>query len=380
MKISSILPFILLLMGSPVLAQSRMPVIKATALLVDIRDNGKLSKGSWTITPKAKPDVYKTTFKNSRVTFITDRDSISFKVKPGKPYDFVILLNGNDSAWTQIWYEPVPAYLDILKKARRYNESDTREIPMFTYQAKEFPELALLRKGFNLDSVAGGGNEVSKIINLMHWVHNLIPHDGNHKNPVVKNALSMIGECKRERKGLNCRGLATVLNECYLSMGIRSRFVTCMPRDSVFNDCHVINLVWSDELNKWLWMDPTNDAYVMNEIGELLGISEVRDRLIEGKTLILNPDANWNHRSSAVKEEYLFNYMAKNLYRFECPVSSQYDTETATNGKKIDYVELLPLDGFNQVPQKSEQTGKSSGIKFLNYKTNNPHLFWTRPE
>ena len=190
----------------------------------------------------------------------------------------------------------------------------------------------------------------------------------------------MITECRREKKGLNCRGLATVLNECYLAMGIRSRFVTCMPRDSVFTDCHVINTVWSDELGRWLWMDPTNDAWVMNEKGELLGIAEVRERLVTGKTLILNPDANWNHRSSAVKEEYLYNYMAKNLYRFECPLSSEYDTETSSNGKRIDYIELLPLDGLNQLPWKSDQTGKSSGIRFTNYKTNNPNIFWSRPE
>ena len=369
-----------LLAGFTVSAQSKMPVIRAKSTVVDIRDNGKLTKGTWTITPKLKPDIYTTGNKSSRVTFFTDADSISFKVKPGQVYDFIILLNNHDSAWTQIKYEAGPDYLGVLKKAGKYNSSDNPAIPHFTYQTKESTELVTLRTSFKLDSIAGGGNEASKIINLMHWVHNLIPHDGTHDNPVVKNALNMITECKKEKKGLNCRGLATVLNECYLAMGIRSRFVTCMPRDSVFTDCHVINMVWTDELNKWLWMDPTNDAWVMNEKGGLLGISEVRERLINGKPLILNPDANWNHRSSAVKEEYLFNYMAKNLYRFECPVRSEYDTETSSNGKKIDYVELLPLDGLNQLPRKSEQTGKTSGIKFTNYKTNNPSLFWAKPE
>ena len=28
----------------------------------------------------------------------------------------------------------------------------------------------------------------------------------------------------------------------------------------------------------------------------------------------------------------------------------------------------------------TEQTGKESGIKFVNYKTNNPGLFWTMPK
>ncbi|MFZ4522236.1 MAG: transglutaminase domain-containing protein [Bacteroidales bacterium] len=379
MRKSITLTGMIVLLAFSVCAQTGIPIIKASNPMVSIRDGGILSKNSWTITPKLKPDVYTTTHKNTRVTFFTDLDSITFKVKQGGQYDFNILLN-NDTAWTRIKFEPGSPYLSILKKAGKYNFSDNREVPGFTYQNPDFPALVTLRTSLKLDSIAGGGNEISRMINLVHWIHNLVPHDGEHGNPEVKNAMNMIAECKREKKGLNCRGLATVLNECYLSLGFKSRFVTCMPKDSVFSDCHVINMVWSEEWRKWIWIDPTNDAYVMNEKGELLSIPEVRERLISGKQLILNPDANWNHRSSAVKEEYLYNYMAKNLYRFECAVSSEYDTETKTIGKKIDYVELLPLDGYNQLPQKAEQTGKSSGIKFINYKTNNPSLFWAAPK
>jgi Transglutaminase-like superfamily len=180
-------------------------------------------------------------------------------------------------------------YLYILRRANAYDLNDTRVVPVFTYQSADNPNLVAIRKGFNLDSIAGYGNEVSKMINLMHWIHNLLPHDGNHPNPTIKNALSMIAECKKDKRGLNCRGLATVLNECYLSMGFRSRFVTCLPKDSLQTDpdCHVINMVYSTEQKKWLWMDPTNDAYVMNEKGELLSIEEVRDRLINDKPILI---------------------------------------------------------------------------------------------
>ena len=124
----------------------------------------------------------------------------------------------------------------------------------------------------------------------------------------------------------------------------------------------------------------TNDAYVMDEKGALLDIREVRERLINGKTLIVNPDANWNHKTSVIKEEYLYNYMAKNLYRLECTVASEYDTEARTQGKTITYVELLPLDAYNQLPQKTEYTIKKTGTTFINYKTNNPDTFWAVPE
>ena len=273
-------------------------------------------------------------------------------------------------------------YPYILRKGAKYNPHDQREVPKFTYQASNNPHLVSLRKAFNLDSIAGTGTEVSKIINLLHWVHYLIPHDGNHANPEVMNAMSMIALCKKDSRGLNCRGLATVLNECYLSLGIKSRFVTCLPKDSlgIDFDCHVINMVYVNSLKKWIWIDPTNDAYVMNEKGELLGIDEVRERIINGKPLIVNPDANWNRRQSTLIQNYLYSYMAKNLYMLECPVNSEYDMETREQGKKISYIALLPLDYFKQSPDKTENTNKQNGTTFIRYKTNNPTTFWQTPE
>ena len=264
-------------------------------------------------------------------------------------------------------------YLFILKKANKYNLSDSRPLPKFNYQSSDNPNLMALRKGFNLDSIAGQGNDVLKILNLLQWVHNLIPHDGNHDNPEVKNALSMINVCKKDDRGLNCRGLALVLNECYLAMGIKSRIVTCYPKDilKIDPDCHVINSVYSESLKKWLWIDPTFNAFVMNENGEMLSIEEVRERLINDKTLILNPNANWNNKQTQTKEGYLKNYMAKNLYMLECPATSEYNMETHREGKTISYIKLLPLDYDNQKPDKVESDGKITV-----YKTNNPKVFW----
>ena len=53
-------------------------------------------------------------------------------------------------------------------------------------------------------------------------------------------------------------------------------------KDSLHNDpnFHVINIVYLISKNKWIWVDPTNDAYVMDEKGDMLSIEEVRKRLI----------------------------------------------------------------------------------------------------
>lgn len=377
MKIKISLIALISIVGQFIYAQNSIPVIKSTSKKIDIRDGKNLKKQDWNISPELNLDVYETSSLGQKVTFITDKDSISVKIKKDTKFNFIILLNDSIKANTQIKYKL--SYLDKLKNAEKYNYSDNRFIPKFEYQSTDNPNLIKIRKDLKLDSIAGTGNEISKILNLLHWVHNIIRHDGNSNNPTLKNAIDLIKVCKTENRGVNCRMMATILNECYLSIGIKSRYITCMPKETEFDDCHVINMVYSNDLKKWVWIDPTFDAYVMNEKGELLGLSEVRERLIKGKTLILNPDANWNRKNSQTKEEYLETYMAKNLYRLKTPLVSQYDSETSKPGKEITYIELLPLDGIEQTRQKSEETNAKTGVTYINYKTNNPNLFWTDP-
>lgn len=343
---------------------------------LSIRAYGRLFVDAWNVNPQLKPDIFKCGGLGNKVTFYSDIDSISCILTEDTEFNFGVLV-GKDTAFTQIKYRA--SHLDILRKADKYNERDTTKIPEFVYQDSSNEHLVALRKRFNLDSIAGKGNEISKIIHLMHWMHDIVPHDGHHMNPDDMNAVDMIRICKRDMRGLNCRGLAVALNECYLAMGFKSRYVTCMPKDSVFNDCHVINMVYSNDLQKWVWMDPTQDAYVMDENGEILGLKEVRERLITGKPLILNPDANWNKRVSATREYYLYKYMAKNLYRLEVPLCSEYNYETSRYNSNRVFVQLLPLDGLCQFPKYGKRIWKDSiGSTFV-FKTNNPDLFYARP-
>lgn len=205
--------------------------------------------------------------------------------------------------------------LYILKQAKPYDRTEKLDQP-FTYEAATSADLVRLKEFFHLDSIAGNGDEISRIKNIMYWLHDQIPHDGMNgfPNNCPRNAIDLYKACKAQGRGLNCRGLAIVLSECYLAMGWPARFITCQPKAYETDpDCHVIDMVWSRTLNKWIWMDPTFAAYLTDENGLLLHPGEVRQRLIEGRPLVLNKDANWNHKNNESKEAYL-NYMAKNLY------------------------------------------------------------------
>jgi hypothetical protein len=89
---------LVLLLSTTVRAQDALPVIKANSKQVSIQDGQGLQKDVWTLSPEIKLDTYYVSLprKGSRVTFITDVESISFKTEFGKTYDFVILLGGKE--------------------------------------------------------------------------------------------------------------------------------------------------------------------------------------------------------------------------------------------------------------------------------------------
>jgi len=342
---------------------------------VSIQD-GDNAPTKWGVNPKIQLDTYASNQIGKIVTFYSDIDSLSFLIHPDSVYTFIILLEGVDSAYSQVRYKP--SYLDILKTGDTYNTGTDEKIA-FTYQDSSHVALRELRKKYNLDSIAGSGNEFARMINLLYWVHNLVPHDGRGENPAVKNAEDLIRVCEKDERGLNCRGLSTILNECYLAMGFKARIVTCIPKDSIVRDCHVINVVYSDLAGKWLWLDPTCASYVMNSAGQMLGPADVRQLLIDDEPLILNPDANWNNKESMEIEYYLYNFMATNLYRFKSPLRSEYNYETNGRGKLMEYVELLPSDGYNQTPKVNSIRDEGSGTTVKTYKTNNSERFWAPP-
>jgi hypothetical protein len=161
---------------------------------------------------------------------------------------------------------------------------------------------------------------------------------------------------------LDCGSLARVLSDCYTAMGFKARRIICLPKDSTDVDCHSIDVVYSRTLRKWLWMDPTNDAYVMDEHGTLLSIAEVRERLISDRPVILNDDANWNHVNKVTAEYYLYDYMAKNLYALEY----FYDA-----GGAAGTILLVPAEYAGVIPRTRAYNPICS---------HNPEVFWADPE
>lgn len=263
-------------------------------------------------------------------------------------------------------------YLTILKNGSSYSSKELRWRPPFTYEHPTHPELLKLRKNYKLDDVAGTGDEISKIKKLMNWAHKVIPYDGNRTVPLQRNAASIITTAQKNKCGFDCRGMATILNEAYLAMGFESRLLTCLPKDSSDREHHVITMVYSRSLDKWLWIDPSNNAYLTDEKGNLLSVQEIRERLIKEKNLALNKDANLNSKPITIKQ-YIYDYMTKNLFWFQTPLHSGFDTETPGPNKQINYVALFPT---SYTPYGLKDLRVKDGTAYM---TTNPDYFWQKP-
>jgi hypothetical protein len=304
---------------------------------------------------------------------VTSSDSLSLRFADTAIW--VSVVTDSDTIPTVFVVYPIQStthFLSLLRDHAPAGETVSAKSNQFTYSDPSDSNLVRLRTQYRLDSVAGNGDELSKIINLLHWAHTIVRHDGNSTNPTPRNALHIIQVCKDENRGVNCRMMATILNEAYLSMGFKSRHVTCMPFDKQDGDCHVITMVWSNQFGKWLYMDPTFEGTFRNAAGAYLSIAEVRDAMIRGDSLVMSDNMNWNGQPHS-KSDY-YRYMAKNLFRFVCPQRSEFGYESKDS---VAWVYLDPFGYDSREPAKPDST-KPTRI-LTDYYTTNAPSFWAKP-
>jgi len=357
-KMKTIILFIIInILVIGLYAQDNLPVIKAHSIDAKTRI-GMDNKNDWYISPNLNPDVFTTNRIGETVTFYTDLDSISFVISPDKIYNFVIVVNNKDSACTQVKY--AKSYLDVLKEASEYNYKDNRKINSYTYKKPEDLDLKNIKNKYNLDSVVGKGDELSKIINILLWVNKSFKHDGTKDAPSYTNMPDLMSKTYLNNENtLHCGAMAWVLVDCYSSMGFMAKQVVCFPKDSTDFECHSTVAVFSNQMDKWLFVDPTNGVYITNDKNEILSFEEFRKSLIEDKEIRINDEAI--SKSEFVKNGYLSWYMPKNMYAFQC--------FSETDGESISNI-LLPVEYQGEFTHTRQNHPKI---------TNNPNVFWKKP-
>ncbi|OJV54317.1 MAG: hypothetical protein BGO31_11580 [Bacteroidetes bacterium 43-16] len=108
------LTFLLLAPFSFCFAQQKLPVVHATSKQAKIIEQKDLVT-DWNLEPAARPDVYQSgkNIRSRNIKFVTDTDSLEINLKPGKPFDFVVLLNGKDSCYTRFQSPELKNYSNV---------------------------------------------------------------------------------------------------------------------------------------------------------------------------------------------------------------------------------------------------------------------------
>ena len=174
-----------------------------------------------------------------------------------------------------------------------------------------------------------------KVLQVAKFVAKSIPHN-NQKEPLINlNAISLWEYAQRVPSGFNCRWHSILLSELLLSIGIKNRFVTCMPEDKNDHDCHVVNLVWLPENEKWAMIDSDMMEYVTDENGVPLSLEEMQRELNAGRELSIIMDTD----TEGLKN--MQSYWKKNLHHFANHTTCAFDIE-GQYGTFTSYICLVP--------------------------------------
>jgi hypothetical protein len=115
--------FLLMWLFASCLKKESIKIITANSKQATIKFNNKIYPGSWTITPSVSPDIFPveiTKGTTTKVSFLTDLDSINFEISFGDKKDFYVLLNNKDSALTR--FEGVPSKVIFTEEYIKKNK------------------------------------------------------------------------------------------------------------------------------------------------------------------------------------------------------------------------------------------------------------------
>lgn len=164
--------FILLI--SAFFSYSQVPVIRATSDKAFIQDGAGARKSSWSLNPKLNPDIYESlTNGTKKITFYTDIDSISFQVKAGKDYNFIVLLNSTDTCHTRFEVRKEVKAADFSSAYIRKNKGN------YSFEVPEVQELVHI-----IIALTPGGVKDSNMV--------------NHESPYYEEVMKHFGKFSNE--------------------------------------------------------------------------------------------------------------------------------------------------------------------------------------
>ncbi|WP_027624536.1 transglutaminase domain-containing protein [Clostridium lundense] len=225
------------------------------------------------------------------------------------------------------------------------------------------PQYELLKEKYMIEQVAGNDDELSKAINLLNWVFENNYHNGRFNGPQPFNSLNLLNYSYKngKEKGISCFGLAIILSECLLSIGIKSRILHLLSFNPYDIDSHVVTIAYINKLNKWIMLDPTCNCYFMDENKNILSPWEIREILGNQGYLVCNKEVGYNDLSISFEDlnNQRIQYMARNMFCMSTNLINTFNSQMVPC--KFGYLKeqrniYLAPNGFNPYERRIENT------------------------
>jgi hypothetical protein len=172
--------------------------------------------------------------------------------------------------------------------------------PSVPFVHEDFAHLQDLRSRFELDRVVeGAATEFEAQLRLMRWsyevpIGQINPYGWNYYDlPQLERdeqgRIKMLGDYEKRRREGHCLFCNLTLIAACLAMGYPARWVNVSTKHTYG---HEVTEVWSNEFDKWVFLDATLDYYIYDpDSGIPMNLVEISERLAE----IMPGPATWEH-------------------------------------------------------------------------------------
>lgn len=253
------------------------------------------------------------------------------------------------------FYRKTEVFTDAERKQQLMDfelYKEDKAIIQYSYTLNEREPWEAVIQKHDLDNLAKDKTDVELMKTLLFWVSENYKHGNPNGAPGGYDAISVMDFCETESGGYtNCRGLSIILADLCRVYGIPAKHITCMPKEAVFNDCHVVVVAYSKELDQWVMLDPTFKLILQDENGAYMNLQTLRHSLIHDKALVANEEHSYNGSWHSINDYR--TYMTKNTFRFTSATDFFFGAEEGHNGNVTNM--LIPF-GYDEDDAKVTTT------------------------
>jgi hypothetical protein len=221
------------------------------------------------------------------------------------------------------------------ENVKKYGEYPPKGFSGYSYTFAYLKVYDEFNRQFKLNEIAGSGDTFNKSLNIMNWISMNTQYNGYSSLPPVKSdEIIEFSFSKGFDGAINCANKAILLSDCLMSIGIIALPVwiqnQIVDADNKYFGCgsvHVVVHIYIQEKNKWIMFDPSFNAYISDNNGNILNLVEIRSiyrKSNSDRELNLN-NYSFNGNPELFKDFYISDFIIKHLFTINTWYGNGYE-------------------------------------------------------